>query len=163
MLNLFKRYDVELFSEVRGQAKANGKPLAGVEVTRSVSYEDYKDGKEQLSKTTTDSNGNFSFPPLVIKSSAPGNVFGQNMSILQSVTIKHEDRVYFLWAASKRWKPSPAFSSLLSKLQCDLSDQELTFVVDTSVEDWGDFQTVESLCRWEDNKLVRVFEDKDYL
>ena len=53
MFGRFKLHTVEMSPEVSGRITDGGKPLSGVQVARSLAYDGYKDGKEQLEHTFT--------------------------------------------------------------------------------------------------------------
>jgi hypothetical protein len=59
MFGWFKKQEVFLSSEVNGIVTENGKPVANIEVTRSLMYIDSKD---HLDVAITDSTGHFHFP-----------------------------------------------------------------------------------------------------
>ena len=93
MFGLLKRYQVEMSPEVQGRITDGGKPVAGMQVARSLIYDGYQQGKEQLEHTTTDTDGRFSFSPLIIKSRLPGDIFGQNMRIAQAVYVERDEQL----------------------------------------------------------------------
>ncbi|WDD98484.1 DUF6795 domain-containing protein [Thalassomonas actiniarum] len=158
MFGIFKRYEVEMSPEVRGRITNNGSPLAGIQVARSLSYEGYQKGKEQLEHTTTDADGRFSFKPLMVKSRLPGDLFGQNMLVWQAVYVERDEQLYHLWSTHKIWHSVKPLSELLIQLNCDLQDKKVQHEINTL--DYGGMssQVVGSICHWQGARISTYIE-----
>ncbi|MBO1896014.1 hypothetical protein HNW13_009550 [Shewanella sp. BF02_Schw] len=78
MFGFLKRYEVELSAPVKGRIIKNGIPISGMEIVRELSYGGYDKGEPVIDYTLTDTNGEFSFKEIKVKSNAPGNIFGQD-------------------------------------------------------------------------------------
>ncbi len=160
MFGIFKRYEVEMSPEVRGRITNNGNPLAGIQVARSLSYEGFQKGKEQLEHTTTDADGRFSFKPLMVKSRLPGDLFGQNMLVWQAVYVEHDEQLYHLWSTHKIWHPVKPLSELLIQLNCDLQDKKVQHEINTL--DYGGMssQVVGSICHWQGERISTYYNNE---
>jgi len=167
MFGLFKRHSVEMSPEVRGRITDGGKPVVGIRVARSLIYSGYKDGKEQLDYAVTDESGYFSFEPMIIKSRKPGDIFGQNMPVMQAIYVERGDKLYKLWNANKIWHSIKPLSDLLLQLDADLQNKKVQHQVNTS--DFGGVpaQVIISICHWQgklietyyNNKLISSYEE----
>jgi len=167
MFGIFKRYQVEMSPEVRGRITDAGKPVVGMQVARSLTYKGYQKGKEQLEHTVTDSDGRFSFKPLIVKSRLPGDLFGQNMRIAQAIYVERGEQLYSLWSAHKTWNSIKPLSELLVQLNCDLQDKEVQHEINAT--DYGGIpaQVVISICHWQgelistyyNNELISSYEE----
>lgn len=83
-----------VFSPVRGQVLAGGKPVAHLEVVQRWSWLSVDDG---MKKTTTDAEGRFAFPEVSArKLRAPKETF-----IVQDLEVVHEGRKVSLWNLTK--------------------------------------------------------------
>ncbi|WDE11271.1 DUF6795 domain-containing protein [Thalassomonas haliotis] len=160
MFGIFKRYDIEMSPEVRGRITDGGKPVVGMQVARSLSYEGYQKGKEQLEHTITDTDGRFSFKPLMVKSRLPGDLFGQNMLIWQAVYVERSEQLYHLWSTHKIWHPVKPLSDLLVQLECDLQDKKVQHEINAS--DFGGMssQIVGSICHWQGEQISTYYNNE---
>ena len=156
MLGLFKRYQVEMSPVVRGRITDGGKPMAGMQVARSLLYAGYQNGKEQLEHTLTDTDGHFSFKPLIVKSRKPGNIFGQNMPVMQAIYVERSEHLYSLWSTSKDWKTIKPLSDLLLQLDCDLQNKKVKHQIDTEKYGGSSAQVVNSICYWQ-GELISTY------
>ncbi|MCP5078986.1 MAG: carboxypeptidase regulatory-like domain-containing protein [Psychromonas sp.] len=167
MFGLFKRYDVEMSPQIQGRITDNGTPVSGIKVTRSLSYEGFDKGKEQLEYTTTNNDGQFYFTEKTIKSRKPSDIVGQNMRVKQSIYVEREDQLFSLWFARKIWKPIKPLSDLLLQLNCDLQAKEVQHEIDTSKDGGVAGQVVISICHWQgesissyyNNELISSYDD----
>jgi len=157
MFGFFKRHTVEMSPEVRGRITNGGNPVVGIQVARSLSYEGYQDGKEQLQHTLTNENGDFSFPAITIKSRMPGDIFGQNMSVLQIISVKRNDKFYRLWNTSKDWNPVQQLTDLLLKLNGDLTNKEIHYEIETPDHGGRNQHIAFSICYWHDSHISGYF------
>ncbi|WP_159821992.1 DUF6795 domain-containing protein [Colwellia sp. 20A7] len=162
MFGFFKRHTVEMSPEVRGRITDGGKPIVGMQVARSLSYEGYEKGKEQLEHTFTNENGEFSFKPMIIKSRMPGDLFGQNMLVKQSVYVERGEDLYSLWFTRKPWDPIQPMSDLLLQLNADLQNKEVQHQIDTT--DFGGMpsQGVISICYWQ-SELISTYYNNELI
>lgn len=167
MFGLFKRHSVEMSPEVRGRISDGGNPVVGIRVARSLVYEGYEKGKEQLEHVITDESGAFYFEPMVIKSRMPGDIFGQNIPVKQVIYIERGEHLYRLWNTSKVWEPIKPLSDLLIQLNCDLQDKQVQHLIDTSSYGGRVQQSVSSICHWQgdlistyyDNELISSYDE----
>lgn len=167
MFGFFKRHTVEMSPEVRGRITDGGKPVVGMQVARSLSYEGYEKGKEQLEHTITNENGEFTFQPMIIKSRMPGDIFGQNQRVMQIVYVERGDKLYRLWFAHKTWDPIQPLSDLLLQLKGDLQNKEVKHLIDTTQFGGIPAQIVSSICYWQgelidtyyNNELIASYEE----
>lgn len=143
MFGFFKRYGVHLSPEVRGVITENGTPLKNLEVYRTLDYE-----KEYVDKTRTDSNGRFSFPEKVIKSSRPGKLLDETRT-RQVIGLFYGDKNYLLWyTTTGGTTPKRAISERLNTLNCDLTTPEEELVFENF--EHPDFpHSAFSICRWD--------------
>jgi len=160
MFGFFKRHTVEMSPEVRGRITDDGKPVAGIQVARSLSYEGYKKGKEQLEHTFTNENGEFSFQSVVIKSRMPGDIFGQNMRVKQSVYVERGDDLYSLWFTRKVTFPIEPISDLLLQLNADIKNKEVQHQIDTSAFGGMSAQVVISICHWQGEYIETYYNNE---
>lgn len=161
MFGLFKRYDVEMSPQVRGRITDGGQAVAGIQVARSVMYEGYDKGKEQLEHTITDEDGRFSFAEKIIKSRMPGDIFGQNMPVKQAVYIERSKDLYSLWSASKSWGAVKPLSDLLLQLNCDLKSKELHHEIDASNYGGRPHHVVISICHWQGELIDTYYKNEN--
>lgn len=159
MFDLLKSYTVEMSPEVSGRITDGGKPLSGVQVARSLSYDGYKDGKRQLEHTITNKNGEFSFTKMLIKSRKPGNIFGQNMPVMQAIYVERDDNLYQIWFTSKVWEPVKPLSDLLVELNADLQNKEIHHEVDTREVGGMRSQVVISICYFQGSQITSYYGD----
>ena len=157
MFGFFKRYDVELSPEVKGRVTDKGKILSGTEVMRKLYYEGY-DKSPVTDYALTNTHGEFSFDQLIIKSKAPGNIFGQDYFIRQEITIKNDlkdntnnDGYYWLWVMSRHSNNVPPVSKLLLALNADLQNEEYQYEFDLSQYDGYRNQPMLSICDFDEN------------
>ncbi|XQW83534.1 DUF6795 domain-containing protein [Thalassotalea piscium] len=162
MFGFFKRHTVEMSPEVRGRITDGGKPVVGMQVARSLSYEGYEKGKEQLEYTFTNENGEFTFQPMIIKSRMPGDIFGQNMRVKQSVYVERGDDLYSLWFTRKAWDPIQPMSDLLLQLNGDLQNKKVQHQIDTTKFGGLPAQVVISICHWE-GELISTYYNNELI
>ncbi|WDD97938.1 DUF6795 domain-containing protein [Thalassomonas actiniarum] len=154
--------------QVLGRVTDKGQAVAGVRVTRKLIYEGYEKGKEQTEYAITDTDGRFSFERKVIKSRMPGDIFGQNMPVLQSIYIEKNikdiqgDDYYFLWSTSKSWDPIQPLSDLLLQLNADLQNKKVKHLIDAT--DYGGLprQVVGSICHWQ-GELISTYYNNELI
>ena len=58
----------------KGRITHNGIPVSGMEIVRELSYGGYNKGEPVIDYALTDTNGEFSFNEVKVKSNAPGNI-----------------------------------------------------------------------------------------
>lgn len=143
MFGWFKRYDVHLSPEVKGQLTDSGKPLKGILITRELHY-----GKSYNDETRTDQNGNFSFPSRHIRSSLPGRPLTE-ARVIQFIHAHINDKTFLLWqAATGNINVPKAFREHLSHLNCEISDPEITHHLHNYEHPRFD-HNIGSICRWD--------------
>jgi len=142
MFGIFKKYEVHLCPEIKGQIKSKGIAIKNVKVFRSLTY---GDDKEILEETVTNSDGYYHFNEKNIKSKKPGSMFDES-SIRQIIDLDYQDKRYLLWGGEvKEIKPNPTITLKLSKLDCDLSSEEKYFEFS---DEGSTIIGVQSICRW---------------
>ncbi|PMG41181.1 hypothetical protein BCU91_11090 [Shewanella sp. 10N.286.52.B9] len=162
MFGFFKRHTVEMSPEVRGRITDGGEPVVGMQVARSLSYEGYEKGKEQLEHTFTNENGEFTFQPMIVKSRMPGDIFGQNQLVMQIVYVERGDKLYRLWGTRKVWEPMPPMSDLLLQLNGDLQNKEVQHLIDTSSYGGMERQNVSTICYWQ-GELISTYYNNELI
>ncbi|UMM02517.1 DUF4198 domain-containing protein [Vibrio campbellii] len=152
----FKKYDVEMSPEVRGVIKLDGVPQAGLTVYRELYYEGYKKGKTLTDKARTNEYGEFSFDPVTVRSSAPGDIFGGSLRVYQNICVNCDSEKKEIWGA---WVPTEGAESLswmLMNIDCELSNSKRIHEVETSSES-SRRTPVHSVCDW-DNQKIDTYE-----
>ncbi|MCL1150068.1 DUF6795 domain-containing protein [Shewanella ulleungensis] len=167
VFGFMKRYEVELSAPVKGRITHNGIPVSGMEIIRELSYGGYDKGKPIIDYALTDTNGEFSFNEVKVKSNAPGNIFGQNARLKQHIFIKKDrdeikndgDASYWLWRISKNWVSVPYLNQYLMQLNADLQNKELQYEVDLTQFGLIRDQPVVSICYWKDELFSTYYGD----
>ncbi|WDE00821.1 DUF6795 domain-containing protein [Thalassomonas actiniarum] len=160
MFGILKSYKVEMSPEVRGRITDGGEPVVGMQVARSLLYQGYKKGKEQLEYTTTDDDGRFSFEPMMIKSRKPGDIFGQNMPVMQAIYVERGEKLYHLWSTSKGWNSIKPLSDLLLQLECDLQNKEVQHLINALEYGGMSRENVISICHWQGEKITTYYNNE---
>jgi hypothetical protein len=168
VFGFLKRYEVELSAPVKGRITHNGIPVSGMEVVRELSYGGYDKGEPIIDYALTDTNGEFSFNEVKVKSNAPGNIFGQNARLKQHIFIKKDrdeikddgDDSYWLWRISKNWVSVPYLHQYLMQLNADLQNKELQYEVDLKLFGLISDQPIVSICYWQD-ELFSTYYGED--
>ncbi|WDE12126.1 DUF6795 domain-containing protein [Thalassomonas haliotis] len=158
MFGFFKKYDVHLCPEVKGQILNQGKPLAGEKVIR---YLNYVDRKERFDHAITDETGRFSLPEVNIRSKMPGNFMVEH-NTLQIIYIEFNNEKHTIWNSSlEGYKPNAAYSRKLSSLNCDLSSPTVSFEFTNDKNPQRPHYAVTN-CQWDtDFSVYHVHTDKD--
>lgn len=136
MFSFLKKYDVLLFPAVEGSLNYQGKPLAGVEIIR------------EATTVLTDSNGRFSFPEWLARSSTPGKPLVE-APLRQVIAARYEGEYFVLWQyTTDQTDRVPVIAELLKNLNCDLEHKEIDHYF--AVPGKPDLShVVGSVCRWE--------------
>ncbi|WP_254795456.1 carboxypeptidase-like regulatory domain-containing protein [Arsukibacterium indicum] len=151
MFSWLKKYDVHLSPPVRGIVTLDGKPVAGAQVMRELTYD-----SDFIDKTVTAADGSFSFPEKNIRSRKPGSL--QEMRTRQVISLQYQNKPYLLWyLTTSSITPQQAIVQKLSSLQCDLNNEELEQVF-TNYEKPDFPHSTFSICRWNDELLTKVTE-----
>ncbi|WP_217513399.1 DUF6795 domain-containing protein [Vibrio metschnikovii] len=148
----FKKYDVEMSPEIRGVIKLNGEPQAGLMVYRELYYEPYKNGKTLKDEAKTNEFGEFSFPSVIIRSRAPGDMFGGSLNVFQNICVDCKPENKEIWGA---WVPTEGAESLrwmLMNIDCELSNSKRIHEVDISPKTTRR-TPVHSVCDWQNEKI----------
>ncbi|GAA78136.1 MULTISPECIES: DUF6795 domain-containing protein [Pseudoalteromonas] len=142
MFGFSKKQDFTLSVPISGQLLNDGKPLANITIFKSFTF-----GDEYLDETTSDDNGNFSFPERVIKTSKPANMF-DNGSLIQHIYIKKDNsKDIVLWFARiGLHKQSKTLNEYLNNLVCDIAKEPQTYDIPV-VEDKEHVFTVYTACK----------------
>jgi hypothetical protein len=152
------KQDVEMSPEIKGRLTEDGVPLSGVTITRRFAYEGYKKGEEQLDYSTTDANGAFSFPELIIKSRYPKDIFGQNALVKLRIYYEQESSRHYFWFSNSSYAPFvEPIAALLQKLKADLKNKQVKYQFDTSPYSEEMQQIVSSICYFEGYEDVAYF------
>ncbi|TCI03403.1 hypothetical protein EZV61_11075 [Corallincola luteus] len=150
MFGLFKKFDVNLCPEVKGQILLEGKPVSGVKITRSLTY--YYEN-ERLDYTTTDDNGQFSFPEVNIRSRKPGSMFDVSRTY-QELFAERCGQKYKLWRSTFHGiEKRPEYERKLGSLNCDLTSKLVKFEFKNNKNSNIDFFAT-SLARWSDDFII---------
>ena len=124
MFGFFKKYDVHLCPQVKGQILNQGKPVVGEKVIRYLSYVDQK---ERFDHVITDNEGRFTLPEVNIRSKMPGNFMVEH-NTRQLIYIEKHKEEYILWNTSLiGYKPVAAYNRKLLSLNCDLTTPKVSF------------------------------------
>ncbi|TAA45850.1 hypothetical protein EXY25_10870 [Corallincola spongiicola] len=159
MFGLFKTYDVHLCPEVKGRLTLKGEPVAGVMITRNLTF---WDEAPRVDTTVSDENGYFSFSDVVIQSKKPGDMFVQEFRD-QEIYVEFQQQKYLLWFSSVRgYEPRSEYSKKLSSLNCALEQSLAKFEFQDKQQENLKFTAV-SLCRWDEDYLLFKEYDEKYL
>lgn len=160
-----KRYDVELSPPVKGRITDNGEPVAGIEIERRLFYSGYS--KEAiLDYTKTNAIGEFEFDERIVKSRAPGDIFGQNALIFQDISIKSKpfktdkDEPYWIWLIRKDFSSHPKLNELMLNLNADLQNKEVQHEIDLSKNGGMYNQPIVSICYFTDELITTYYNNK---
>ncbi len=156
----FKKYDVEMSPEVRGVIKLDGVPQAGLTVYRELYYEGYKKGKTLTDEARTNEYGEFSFEPVTVRSSAPGDIFGGSLRVHQKVFLNYNGEQKKLWGV---WSPTDGrkpLVSMLSDINCELKNIERIHEVEIAPEKGAPI-SVYSVCDWNHERVNTYLYDED--
>lgn len=119
MFGFGRKYDVFLCPEVKGAITIDGKPVEGLTIMREVIYDE-----AHVETVKTAEDGSFYFPSLSIRSSTPGKAFDETRN-RQVLVTEYEGEKYLLWLyATDAIEEEPVITEKLSKLECDLRDEE---------------------------------------
>ncbi len=154
----FKRYDVEMSPPIVGRITDSLTGVEGITVHRVLIYEGYEKGKSQRTSIVTDSEGRFYFPELIVRSKAPGDIFGQNLSVYQGVYLDKGSDVTYLWSTNKTPDSLPTLTQLLSNLECDINSVATDYELDLSNEGGRRAQVISSICQWGSGRLKSTTE-----
>lgn len=142
MFGLFKKHDVHLSPTVSGKLSNGDTPLKGIVVTRSLTYDN-----EKIDTAVTDDQGHFSFPAISTTSRSPNSPLHE-ARIRQIISTEINESTYVLWYnTSFGIKEHTAINNLLSRLQCDINNKELSFE-EPSIEFPNTTHYIHSICRW---------------
>ena len=148
MFGLFaKKYDVHLSPAVQGRLTKDGQPVVGVKVVRDLNYD-----KSFIDKTTTDADGQFSFPAKSIRSSLPGGIFTQETRVIQTINAELSGQSYLLWDTGQHGiKENPELAIRLQQINCELSEKLVIYYVPNPDPVWskaGQEYGITTICRW---------------
>ncbi len=158
MFGWFKKQDVFLCSEVNGVVTENGKPVANIEITRSLMYIDAKD---HIDVAITDDTGHFHFPQKSIRSSIPSKPFSEDR-VSQQITINREGTLIPLWIATHVGiEEIPEFTKKLAFLNCELNNKRVSFQFKNSNPNNREYMA-SSVCRWNEDYIpIWLFEGNE--
>ncbi|MDQ9090423.1 hypothetical protein RC083_02310 [Pseudoalteromonas haloplanktis] len=142
MFGFFQKQDYVLSAPVKGVLLSDGKPQAGVEVLRSLTY-----SKEYIDKSVTDHYGRFSFPEKVIRTAKPSNMF-DNESVHQHIYIDDgTPEGVIIWYSIISLNPdSQTLVKLLGNLVCDIAQEPHTYDIPIA-ENKGQSFTIYTTCK----------------
>ncbi len=156
----FKKYDVEMSPEISGVIKLNGVPQAGLTVYRELFYEGYKKGKILKDDTQTNELGEFSFSSMTIRSRMPGDIFGGSLKVHQKVYLEWQDEQKKIWGAWTPTQGGKTFHSMLSAVDCELSNIQRIHEVDVvSEKGLSNSVSVYSICDWYGGRITTYLYD----
>ncbi|CAH1561663.1 DUF6795 domain-containing protein [Vibrio rotiferianus] len=156
----FKKYDVEMSPDVHGVIKLDGVPQAGLTVHRELYYEGYKKGKTLSDEVQTNELGEFSFERLIVRSSAPGDIFGGSLRVHQKISLTYNGEQKKLWGV---WSPTDGrkpLGTMLSNIDCELTNIERIHEVEIAPEKGAPI-SVYSVCDWNHDRVTTYLYDED--
>ena len=157
MFGWFKKTEVSLSPEVNGIVTENGKPVANLEVIRSLMYIDEVDHRDSA---ITDENGRFSFPAKSIKSSMASKPFVENR-VWQEIIIERDNVVFPLWLATQSGiVEKPEFKKKLTMLNCELTNKQVDFEFKNNHSEHVTL-LASSICRWDEDFMPFWLYDGD--
>ena len=149
MFGWFKKQDVFLSSEVSGVVTEDGKPVANIEITRSLMYIDEKDHRDTA---TTDEQGHFYFPQKSIRSSIPSKPFSEDR-VWQEIFIDRDGELIPLWIATHVGITEiPEYTKKLKFLNCELINKRVRFDFKNNNPN-NLIHTASSICRWDEDYI----------
>ncbi|GKW51989.1 hypothetical protein NCCP2140_10420 [Pseudoalteromonas sp. NCCP-2140] len=152
-----KKKEVFLSPEVNGIVTENGKPIANLEIIRSLIY---IDEKVHRNTTKTDENGYFHFPKKTILSSIPNKLIAEHR-VSQEIFIERGDELTPLWVATQSGiKEIPEYSKKLAFLKCELTNKRVDFEFKNSNNEHLNY-VASSICRWETDYMPFWLYDGD--
>lgn len=164
-LNKENKGTVEVFPAVSGQLTYNNQPLKNVRIKRSYNYIDVMK-KDKDDYTTTDEDGYFSFPEIIMNNAPTYNLAGV-IIIWQAIVIDDSDYPEFsdsyLWYTNSRGiKHNPYFVDMLSKLDCKLENkEEELMIVNPKYPEGYVTYNIHSVCRWPERSEIEKRKQKD--
>ena len=147
MFGWLKKKELQLSPEINGVTLLNGQAIAGIKITRDVTYGDdvYSD------YILSGKDGQFSFPPTVIK--VRESMFDVN--VRQEIYAEYEGKLYKLWRAralnSVDYK---SFNQLLSGMICELTAPEMLFDLEREPSQPGVYLIATSICSFVDETPI---------
>lgn len=143
MFGFMKKVEVHLSPAVYGQVLRDGTPVDGLQISRSLTYEE-----ELIDRTTTDSDGRFSFPAKSIQSRLPNRPLTEARN-QQLVYATENGEHFILWHyTAESIEPEQTVVEKLSSLTCDLTSPEKSYHFKW-VEHPDFTHDVLSICRWD--------------
>lgn len=88
-------------SPIQGQLLLNGKPLAGVQVTRTL-YSGGFAGNQNIDYATSDAQGRYQFPELSERRLFRPDLLSANPSVGLHLELKHQGALYNIWSNAKQ-------------------------------------------------------------
>ncbi|MCG3727384.1 DUF4198 domain-containing protein [Vibrio cincinnatiensis] len=164
-LNKENKGAVEVFPAVSGQLTYNNQPLKNVRIKRSYNYIDVMK-KDKDDYTTTDEDGYFSFPEIIMNNAPTYNLAGV-IIIWQAIVIDDSDYPEFsdsyLWYTNSRGiKHVYYFKEMLSQLNCELTNSEsMLQVIHAGFPSGVVSFNVYSVCRWPEREKIEKQKQKD--
>lgn len=122
-MSIFNLGKACIFSAVQGTVTLEGKPVSNAQVKRHANWQ-----SEKSDETTTDDQGQFSFPPMFSKS-VMKYLSGQFTSN-QTMEVIYEGKTYTIWKTTK-WseEENAELGGKPLRLTCELSKEpEVKFV-----------------------------------
>ncbi len=143
MFGLGKKVDVFLCPAIQGQITMNGEPVAGVEITRELSYDNIK-----LDRTRSSASGHFSFDEVTTRSRTPNKAFVEART-RQVLVADYQGQRYLLWLhITDSIKEEPVISEKLQSLKCDFSNEDI--YQHFPIPEYPSFTyNIKGICRWE--------------
>lgn len=135
-MSLFDAGKICTFSPVQAKLTLNGEPAVGAQVTRIAKLKDTK-----TEETTTNTNGEFSFPAVFEKSVK--KLLPMEIVVSQQILVEYQGETYEIWANGKM---NPDENSELDgqplNLTCELTDELRTHRTSSSL--------ILTNCTWEE-------------
>ncbi len=144
MFGLGKKVDVFLCPAVQGQITMNGEPVAGLEITRELSY----DGNFKLDYTRSSDSGHFSFDEVTTRSRTPNKPFVEART-RQVLIADYQGQRYVLWFyVTDDIREEPVISDKLRNLKCDFSSEDIYQHIPIPDKPHLTYN-ISGICRWE--------------
>jgi hypothetical protein len=123
MFGFFSKEEFELSAPVEGHLLYEEQPVAGKKVFRKLNY-----GDDYIDEVTTGTDGRFSFPEKVIKTSKPSNMF-DNESVIQHIyTLDENAEEVTIWAVRVfPYEHKDTLTEYLNDLVCDIAHEPQTY------------------------------------
>ncbi|WP_288107543.1 DUF6795 domain-containing protein [Limnobacter sp.] len=115
-------------SPVQGVIQLHGKPLPGLQITRTLISGGFK-GRRYQDTTKTDANGKFELPEVSNRTFFRPDLLSANPRVAQTISIEYQNRKTLIWAHQKQdfTLGSESLNGNANiEIECDLAEIEET-------------------------------------